>query len=103
MDLTWVPRLLTAQPARLMNLWPERGVVQPGAAADLTLYDPRGEGVIDSSRWFTKARETDRLYHGRRVRGRVAMTVVGGTVVFDGEEIVAGEGTGRFIRPMPRA
>jgi dihydroorotase-like cyclic amidohydrolase len=97
--IEWVPRLLAGQPARLFNLWPERGVVQTGAAADLLLYDPRPEGAIDSSRWFTQARATDRLYNGRRVRGRVAATIVGGTLVYDGSGILAAPGTGHFIRP----
>lgn len=100
MGIEWVPRLLSGQPARLFNLWPERGVVQPGAIADLLLYDPRSEGAIDSSRWFTQARATDRLYNGRRVRGRVAATIVNGALVYDGAQIVASPGTGRFIRPL---
>lgn len=90
---------LSEGPARLFGLSPDRGVVQPGARADLTIYDPRGEGRIDSSRWLSQSRVTDRLYHGRRVVGQVAHTIVGGTPVFAGGEIVAEAGGGEFVRP----
>jgi allantoinase len=91
--------LLSSEPARLFGLSPRKGDLQPGADADLTLYDPRGEGVIDSSRWFTKAKSIDRLYNGRPQRGHVAATVVNGRVVYEGGQIVGEEGWGRFVRP----
>ena len=78
---------------------PAQGVIQPGADADVVVYDPRPAGVVDSSRWFSKARVIERLYNGRPVRGRVATTIVNGAVVFDQGQIVAEAGVGRFVRP----
>jgi dihydropyrimidinase/allantoinase len=92
-------RLISSQPARLFNLFPERGTLQAGAIADVVIYDPRPVGVVDSSRWFTKAKVIERLYNGRRQRGMVRTTIVNGTVVFDEGKIVAEPGTGRFVRP----
>ena len=92
-------RLICSQPARLFNLFPERGTIQVGAIADVVIYDPRPVGVVDSSRWFTKARVIDRLYNGRRQHGAVRTTLVNGAVVFDAGQIVADPGSGRFVQP----
>lgn len=91
--------LISTQPAQLFDLFPERGSLQVGAIADVVIYDPAPVGVVDSSRWFTKAKVIERLYNGRRQRGAVRTTIVNGTVVFDGARIVAEPGTGRFVRP----
>ena len=72
---------------------------EAGADADLTLYDPNGEQTIDSSKWLSKSSVTDRLYNGRRQVGKVATTIVNGTIVFDGSQIVAEKGVGQFVRP----
>jgi len=92
-------RLVCSQPARLFNLFPERGTIQVGAIADIAIYDPQPDGVVDSSRWFSKARVIDRLYNGRRQRGAVRTTVVNGKIVFNNGQIVAEPGSGRFIQP----
>ena len=93
-------RLICSQPARLFNLFPDRGTLQVGAIADVVIYDPRPVGVVDSSRWFTKAKVIERLYNGRPQRGAVQTTIVNGTVVFDDGKIVAEPGSGRFVRPQ---
>jgi allantoinase len=92
-------RFICAQPARLFNLYPQKGVIQPGADADVVIYNPTPVGNIDSSRWLSKSRVTDRLYHGRPVRGRVDTTVVNGQIVYSDGKIVAEAGIGAFVRP----
>jgi allantoinase len=99
MSLAWAVRLICGQPARLFNLYPERGTLQVGSIADLLVYAPAPQGHIDSSRWFSKAKAIDKLYNGRPVHGHVHTTVVNGTVVYEGGQITAQPGTGRFVRP----
>ena len=57
-----------------------------GRMADLTVIDPDAEYVIDKSRFFSKSRNTP--FDGRKVRGRVAMTVVDGKIVFQDGRII---------------
>lgn len=90
---------ICTQPAQLFDLYPRKGVIRPGADADVILYDKRSSGTIDSTKWFSKSKVTDRLYHGTPVRGHVATTIVNGTVVYENGAIVAEAGTGRFVRP----
>jgi len=92
-------RFICSQPARLFGLYPRKGVIRPGADADLLLYQPGGEGVVDTSRWHTKAREIGRAFDGIPVRGHVAATLVNGALVFREGQIVGESGGGRFVRP----
>ena len=95
-------QFICSQPARLFNLYPHKGCLLPGADADVLLYNPAGDGVIDSSRWLSKSKVTDRLYNGRPCRGGVHTTIVNGTIVFQAGQIVAEPGVGRFVRPSRR-
>ena len=52
----------------------------PGAAADITLFDPATSWTIDRARFLSKSRNTP--FHGWRVSGRVTRTFVGGVEVY---------------------
>jgi allantoinase len=92
-------QFVCSQPARLFNLYPQKGQIQPGSDADILVYDPRESGTIDSRRWFTRARDIERLYHGRPRRGQVYATIVNGVVAFEDEALLGEQGIGRFVRP----
>ncbi|MFN8484269.1 MAG: amidohydrolase family protein [Anaerolineae bacterium] len=92
--------LISANGARLFNLYPRKGVLQPGADADVTVYDPRPTVTVDRARLFTRARGCDYLYHGMTMRGQVTTTVVNGKVVFQDGQVVGSPGDGRFVRPL---
>jgi dihydroorotase len=72
---------LTAGPARIAGLEPPR--LREGARADLVLVDPNVHYEIDPTRLHSKSRNTP--FAGRAVRGRVAMTVCDGRVVYFSE------------------
>ncbi len=99
MSLETAVSLITGQPARLFDLYPERGSLQVGAFADVVVYNPQPLGVFDSTRWFSQAKVVERLYHGRPCWGGVQTTLVNGQVVFDRGQVVAEAGVGRFVRP----
>ncbi len=92
--------LISANGARLFNLYPKKGVLQVGADADVTVYDPRPTVTVDRARLFTQARGCDHLYHGMTLRGQVAATIVNGKVVFQNGQVVGSPGDGRFVRPL---
>lgn len=76
LDWPQLIRALTLGPAKLLNL--AAGTLSPGAAGDVTLIDPDAEWTIDAGRFCSRSRNTP--FHGRRVRGRVACTIVAGEV-----------------------
>lgn len=92
--------LISTKPAQLFNLYPRKGLVQPGADADLTIYDPRPEGRIDRTNWLSRAAACNRLYDGLPTRGQVHATIVGGKVIYQAGHILGKAGDGRIVRPI---
>lgn len=74
---------LTTSPAAVVGLTAPS--LREGAVADLTLIDPEASFVIDPSRLRTKSRNTP--FGGRRVKGRVLATLVGGAFAFEHESL----------------
>jgi len=71
---------LTRAPANVVGLPQPR--IKDGCRADLVLLDPNLEHTIDTARLRSKSKNTP--FAGRKVKGRVMMTVAGGRVIFDG-------------------
>ena len=72
-------RPLTQGPAGLLGL--EAGVLAGGAPADLMLFDPGAPVVIDADALKSKSKNSP--FDGRRLQGKVLLTVVGGRIVHD--------------------
>ena len=87
-------RWLSAHPARLAGLTPAKGAIAVGADADLVVWDPDMETVIDGRTLYHRHPVTP--YQGRLLRGRVRTTLLRGAVVFDGGES-RGPATGRLL------
>jgi dihydroorotase len=90
----------SAAPARAFGLYPRKGLLAPGADADIALVDLARAGRVSGERLHSRSRITP--FEGRPTRGGAVMTLVRGRVVMrDG--VVAGEaGWGRPVRPaMP--
>jgi allantoinase len=88
--------------ARIFRLYPRKGVIAPGSDADFALIDPDAEWTITGADLLHKAKWTP--YEGRRVKGRVDLTMVRGVVVFQGGRMLVDPGYGRFVgRPVSGA
>jgi len=96
-------RATSEGPARLLGLYPEKGVLRIGSHADLMVVDPAARWTIGRGRLYTKCGWTP--YEGRTVTGRVEATVLRGRVIMRGGDVVAPPGSGRYIeaRPAPGA
>jgi dihydroorotase len=70
---------MTSAPARILGL-KGKGVLEPGADADLTLIDPKAPWAVDGSKFKSKGRCTP--YEGMKLTGRAAHVIVGGKVCF---------------------
>lgn len=74
---------LTSGPAALLGI--PHGTLSVGAAADLTLVDPKEQWTIDARRFRSRSRNTP--FDGRTVTGRVVATMVAGQVRFSGRDL----------------
>ncbi|MCX7973605.1 MAG: dihydroorotase [Candidatus Aminicenantes bacterium] len=72
-------QLMASNPAQLLGL-KNKGRIAVGADADLTLLNLRKEVIIDVNRFASKSRNSP--FHGWKLRGAVAMTIVGGKIVY---------------------
>ena len=92
--------LLSAQPARQYGIYPQKGVLEPGSDADLLIYDPRGELVVDTAGWLSRSRGSARIFDGIRYRGTIVRTIVRGRTVYCDGAITGTPGWGRMVRPI---
>jgi dihydroorotase len=72
-------RRLTVNPARILGL--PYGTLSPGAAADIAIIDPERKWWVVASDLRSKSKNTP--FEGWEMKGKAAMTVVGGRVVYD--------------------
>ena len=75
-------RVMSYQPARIAGL--KAGTLLPGAAADITLIDPKEEYVIDKNTFASKGKNTP--FDGWKVRGKVKVTICDGKIVYQDAE-----------------
>jgi allantoinase len=85
---------MSAAPARLAGLEGRKGAITPGHDADLVIFDPDREMIVDPSRLYHRHAVTP--YDGARLRGVVMATMLGGEIVFDHGECI-GPPLGRSI------
>ncbi len=75
---------LTSEPARVFRL--PHGTLAPGVAADVTLFNPTAEWVVDPARLHSLSRNTP--FAGWTMKGQVVTTLVGGEVVYDATSVL---------------
>jgi len=79
--ITWPQAIaaLALRPAKILGLG--LGTLEPGRPADVTVIDPATEWVIDAGQFRSKSRNCP--FHGWKVRGRAAVTIVNGEIKYD--------------------
>ena len=90
--------LSSTNAAKRYRLYPQKGRIAEGADADITIFDPHMQWIIDDQKLKQMVKWSP--YHGRKVTGKVTRTIVNGTEVYDGENIVAEKGAGRYVKPQ---
>jgi dihydroorotase len=77
-DFTTLVERMSVAPARIFHL--PGGSLARGRPADITVFDPAREWVVDPAQFLSKGRNTP--YAGRKLRGRAICPVVGGRIVY---------------------
>ena len=92
----WVETCCTT-PARMFGMYPQKGIIAPGADADILVWDPNGKTTIgindkhhmnmDHSSW-----------EGFKVDGKVDTVLSRGMVVVENDTFKGRKGHGKFIK-----
>ncbi|MGH9020682.1 MAG: dihydropyrimidinase [Acidimicrobiales bacterium] len=91
----WV-EICATTPARMFGLFPVKGVITPGADADIVVYDPNGTHTLSASTHHMNVDYS--AYEGREVTGAVTTVLSRGAVVIDHCDYVGTPGAGRFVK-----
>jgi dihydropyrimidinase len=91
----WV-ELCCTNPAKLFGLYPHKGVIAPGADADVVVWDPQATHTISAK---THHQNTDyNLYEGMKVTGMPVVVLSRGTVIVEHGTWKGQAGAGRFLK-----
>jgi dihydropyrimidinase len=97
----WV-EITATTPARMFGLYGRKGVIQPGADADIVIYDPNGHtsiGMPEAGREKKHHMNMDHAaWEGFEIDGHVDTVMSRGKVVIDDNQYLGAKGDGRFIR-----
>lgn len=78
MDLSTLLGKMTVQPARILGL--DKGALKPGCDADVLIFDPDEEWIVDPEQFASKGRNTP--FGGHKLKGKVKYTIAGGRVIY---------------------
>ena len=88
-------QVVSTNPAKIMGLYPRKGALSPGSDADITIFDPRKETVIDHKKLATNCDWSP--YQGWKARGFPDYTLLRGNVIVENGEFCGKQGMGTFI------
>jgi dihydropyrimidinase len=93
--------LTSARAARLFGLYPRKGAIAVGSDADLTLWDPGEQRVINGAAMASRARYS--VYDGWPVTGWPRFVIRRGQPVLADGQCTAQPGQGQWVRRGPSA
>jgi allantoinase len=96
MRLPQFAALLSATPARIAGVWPQKGAIQVGADADLLIVDLEREWTVERS-WL-QSQHKHSPFMGRTMKGWVEQVIRRGHTVAESGEVTA-DGGGAWLRP----
>ena len=81
LDLNTLISKLTCGPGKIIGTrFGELGRLKPGCRADITIFNPDEEWIVDSGNFVSKGKNTP--YDGYPLKGKIHITLVAGQVVY---------------------
>ena len=85
--------------ARILNLYPRKGAILPGADADVVVWDPKAKKTISADKQMSVIDYN--VFEGVKVEGLPRFTLSRGEVVVTEGKVEAQPGRGRFVKREP--
>ena len=90
--------ITSENPSKTWGLWPQKGSLEVGADADITIVDLNKAWIIKNELLHSKHPVS--AWHNWEGKGKPITTIVRGQPVVVNEQLVAKESVGKFIRPL---
>ena len=85
--------------AKILNIYPKKGAVLPGADADLVIWDPKATKTVSAE---TQISVIDyNVFEGQKLTGLPRMTLSRGEVCWQDGKVTAKTGRGKFVARAP--
>ncbi|XP_023533036.1 dihydropyrimidinase [Cucurbita pepo subsp. pepo] len=91
-------RITSTECARIFNIYPKKGAILAGSDADIIILNPNASFEISAKSHHT--RSDTNVYDGKRGKGKVEVTISGGRIVWENNELKVVPGAGKYIE-MP--
>ena len=92
----WV-EITSTTPARMFGLYGTKGVIAPGADADIVIYDPKGHTSIGYEKTHHMNMDHS-AWEGFEIDGHVDTVLSRGKVVIDDNQYLGAKGDGHFVK-----
>ncbi|MCI0635700.1 MAG: amidohydrolase family protein, partial [Actinobacteria bacterium] len=87
--------LVSTNPAKIMGLYPRKGIIAVGSDADIVVIDPARTWTV---RWQDHHMSADyNCWEGWELKGKVTTSILRGSVLVENEEWVGSKTGGRFL------
>jgi len=98
-DLHTMVNAASTRVAKIFGLFPRKGTIQPGADADLVVFDPDYRGVISVK---TQSMNVDySAFEGWKLEGRPSVVTVRGEIAVRDGKFTGTIGRGQFLKRTP--
>ncbi|KAL1555182.1 dihydropyrimidinase [Salvia divinorum] len=99
LSVTEFVKVTSSECARIFNIYPKKGAILVGSDADVIVLNPNSSFEISAKSHHY--RTDTNVYEGRRGKGKVEVTIAGGRIVWEEEELKAVPGWGKYIKMAP--
>jgi len=96
LDLLKIIELMTANPAKIFGIFPQKGTIMPGSDADIVILDIKKDKVVSSDSLYSRANFS--LFDNMKLKGWPIMTIKSGKVVAEGGYYIGSETGGKLIK-----
>jgi len=94
-DLVQMMHLLSATPAKVFGMYPEKGSLLPGTDADITIFTPQNPSKLNFSTLHSRSGYS--VYDGFTIMGKPSVTILRGEVIIRDGQFSGSRGLGKFI------
>lgn len=92
-------RVTSTECAKIFNIYPRKGAILAGSDADIIIFNPNSSFEITAKSHYS--RSDTNVYEGKRGKGKVEVTIAGGRIVWENDELKAVSGSGKYINTPP--